>query len=42
VSTGKDGVSVSVFQEKWDKAKEMIKATKEEIEANNDWLMRKD
>jgi hypothetical protein len=43
VSTGKDGVSVSVSsQERWDKAKEMIKATKDEIKADDDWSRRKD
>jgi hypothetical protein len=32
VSTGEDGVWVSVLQEKWDKAKALIKATLEEME----------
>jgi hypothetical protein len=42
VSTGDEGVSVSESKENWEKARALIKATKEEIAANGDWLSRKD
>jgi hypothetical protein len=41
VATGEDGVSVSVSKEKWVKAKAMLKATKDEMEADDGWLDRK-
>jgi hypothetical protein len=42
VSTDADGVYVSVSQEKWDKSKTVIKATKDEMEEIDGWLQRKD
>jgi hypothetical protein len=41
VSTDDDGVYVSVSQEKWDKAQEMIKLTSDECRDNEEWLERK-
>jgi hypothetical protein len=41
VSTDVDRVYVSVSQEKWDKSKTVIKATKDKMEENDGWLRRK-
>jgi hypothetical protein len=38
VATGEDGVSVSVSKQKWVKAKAMLKARKDEMEADDGWL----
>jgi hypothetical protein len=41
VSTDETGVYVTVSQEKWDKAKEMVAKTVEEVEENDGCLVRK-
>jgi hypothetical protein len=41
-STDNEGVYVNVSQEKWDKSKAVIKATKDEMEENDGWLLHKD
>jgi hypothetical protein len=42
VSTDKEGVYVTVSQEKWEKAQGMVAATVAETEENQGWLIRKD
>jgi hypothetical protein len=41
VSTNKNGVYVTVSQEKWDKTTEMIAKTVEKVEAFDGWLSLK-